>query len=718
VLRIESGGSMSRRFASWRRGIAAVAAGAAGLTTIAGQALSNPIVPSRHHASAFSLVPLHALGIAGGLGLLVLAVGLWRGKRRAADVAVVALCGIAVVRLAYGLGLLDSGIELAAAALVFLNRDAFPRGACRVRSPRAAGDTLMLIAAAALYGAYAVAIIGEAHGTEVDQLITAAGRDLPGWAAWMRHGTWMELILSALVAIIVVSGWAVLRALLRPSSAEDGHPPEEHRKAQAILREHGRDSLDPFTLREDKALHFAAGGYLAYRVLSDTAVVSGDPVGPPGSAGTILASFNRFADERGWNVVITGASDRHLDACQSLGLRVLKIGEEAVVDPRRFSLEGRPIRKVRQSIARVDRRGWRVQVVRDGDVTAGLSEELASVEAEWRSSQRRLIGFAMTFGRLVGTDEGQDGIYVLARDPEGRLRSFLRFASYRDGLSLDLMRRSGDEPNGLTEAQVVAAIEHAREAGMTRVSLNFAGFAHVMAADAVLSRSQRLLRSVLRLLHGRFQLERLVRFNAKFFPEWRSRYLVYGGLPYLPLSALRVMQAEAYLPAPGARRARRLLMRPAAAGAICAALTAPSLFISGIVATAQPLHIRADLRHRSWSFVYRGSNGPMKEQSLYLPKDTPVVVRIVRLPSHRPDYRRATEASRRVARTIRVDATHRGDLSLPCNPALSADVLGPKAFHERMETSSTSSSPGSPSPSGPSRSPSSGGTATPTNPAT
>ena len=49
------------------------------------------------------------------------------------------------------------------------------------------------------------------------------------------------------------------------------------------------------------------------------------------------------------------------------------------------------------------------------------------------------------------------------RDADGRLRSFLRFASYRDGLSLDLMRRAGEEPNGLTEALVVAAIEHARE---------------------------------------------------------------------------------------------------------------------------------------------------------------------------------------------------------------------------------------------------------------
>jgi lysyl-tRNA synthetase class 2 len=665
--------------------IAAFIAAVAGITTIAGQALPEPAALDRHPTSTLPLVPLHALGTAAGIGLLVLAIGLWRGRRRAADVAIVALCAIAAIRLIDGRGLLDCGIELAAAALLYLNRGAFPRGAAKRAGHRSAGDTAMLTAAGTLYAAYALAMIGESHGTEVDRAITAAGRRLPDWAAWAGQRPWTELVISAMVAGLVVAGWAVLQALFRPSAGQDGHTPEEHRRAEEVLHLHARDSLDPFTVREDKALHFAAGGYLSYRVLRETAVVSGDPVGPPGSARAILASFVRFADDRGWNVVITGASDRHLGECRALGLRVLKIGEEAVVDPRSFSLDGRAIRKVRQSIARVERHGWTVQVVSDRELTADLNRELESVEEDWRSRQRRLIGFAMTLGRLVGAGDHQGGIYVLGRDAEGSLRSFLRFASYQDGLSLDLMRRSGEELNGLTEAQVVAAIEHAREAGLSSVSLNFAGFAHVMAADAALGRSQRLLRLALRHLHGRFQLERLVRFNAKFFPHWQSRYLVYGGYTYLPLSALRVMQAEAYLPEPGSRRrAPAWLRRPVVAGAICLALTAPSLLI-GAAATARPMHIRAALHHSSWSFVYRRADGPTREPSLYLPKDRPVVLRIVRHPGQSRPSASLAAASRR-PRTIKVDALHRGDLSLPYgHTSLPADVLGPKAFHEQLE---------------------------------
>ncbi|HWW67950.1 MAG TPA: DUF2156 domain-containing protein [Solirubrobacterales bacterium] len=354
----------------------------------------------------------------------------------------------------------------------------------------------------------------------------------------------IELGLAALLV-------AARTVMLRPRPGADGHRPGEHSRALEIVESNGTDSLAPFALREDKALHFAAGGFLAYRVLRETAVVSGDPIGPPGSAGSILRSFLRVAERRRWRVVLTAASDRHLGEYRELGLSAMRIGEEAVVDPRSFSLEGRKIRKVRQSVARVERRGWTVEVVQGRDLTDdGLAFELAEVEESWRSRQKRLTGFAMTLGRLAGAGEDPAGVYVLGRDPEGELRAFLRFATLRDGLSLDLMRRSGGEPNGLNEALVVAAIEHARSAGLAQISLNFAGFAHVMASDAALSHGQRLLRLTLRAVHGRFQLERLVRFNAKFEPEWRPRHLVYGSLAQLPLAALRVLQAEAYVSGP------------------------------------------------------------------------------------------------------------------------------------------------------------------------
>lgn len=562
------------RFAVAKRGIAALICAAGGVTTLVAQATSANM---HGHAGAVPLDSLQLLGVAGGLGLLVLAHGLWRGKRRAAAIAVVTLLTIAAVRILLVPGWRGPTIAIGLAAVLVMFRGAFPRGSAPRRRQVVFSGTIALVAAAGLYAVHTAALLALHHRPDVDKAALGAGRVLLAGAGWPQAGSLLSLTTDALVALLVIAGAIALRGLLRPGQGNQGHQPEEHARALAIVEAHGRDSLDPFALREDKALHFAAGGFLAYRVLRETAVVSGDPIGPPGAAGAILESFLGFAQRQGWEVVVTAASCRYLKQFEALGLRTLRIGEEAVVDPSGFSLEGRAIRKVRQSVTRVERRGWRVEVVEDHELTPEISAELERVEESWRSRQARLSGFAMTLGRLVGADEDQTGIYVLGRDPEGVLHSFLRFASYRDGLSLDLMRRGAEEPNGLTEAEIVAALAYAKGRGMSSVSLNFAGFAHVMAADAALSRSQRLLRVALRSMHGRFQLERLMSFNAKFGPSWQARHLVYGRFTQLPLAALRVLQAEAYIPAPAPGAAPRRLTRgrlawAGAAVAISAAL--------------------------------------------------------------------------------------------------------------------------------------------------
>jgi lysyl-tRNA synthetase class 2 len=303
-------------------------------------------------------------------------------------------------------------------------------------------------------------------------------------------------------------------------------------------------------LREDKTFFFAHGGVLAYRVLRETAVVSGDPVGPEGSAGPIVAGFLALAHRRGWRVAMTGVSPRQVEDYRRLGLRALRVGEEAFVDPRAFSLEGRHIRKVRQSVTRARRRGWVTEAHVSPEVPTGDWPDIVELEREWQVGQQRTYGFAMTLGRMGGAVEDERMLYVLGRDPDGRVRALLRFLPYGSGLSLDAMRRAPDVPNGLTEALVVHALEHARATGAREVSLNFAGFGHIMAEGRELSTPQRLARVALGAAHSRFQLERLWAFNQKFEPQWRPRYLVYGSRTQLPRAALRVLQAEAYLRPP------------------------------------------------------------------------------------------------------------------------------------------------------------------------
>jgi lysyl-tRNA synthetase class 2 len=124
-------------------------------------------------------------------------------------------------------------------------------------------------------------------------------------------------------------------------------------------------------------------------------------------------------------------------------------------------------------------------------------------------------------------------------------------------MSLSFMRRDPGTPNGLTEFMVVKAIELLRERGVHEMSLNFAAFARWLHSPRHVI--ERALGKLIALGNPFFQIESLYRFNAKFFPRWEPRYLVYEGALGLPRTGLAAMWAEGQLPKP-------LDLTPVAAG--------------------------------------------------------------------------------------------------------------------------------------------------------
>lgn len=528
------------------RRLTALATALAGLATIASSL--SPDLPARQRileavepGAAQSVA--HAVGLLGGVTTLWLAVGVLRGRQPAVRAAIVLLVVLALVHAVKGLDYEEALLGLAVAVAL---RRALPP-ATGAREP--AGMLLAaLIALVALAGAYAVALtmlLVSGHSPHFGDAIAHAAQALAGAAPLPSPAAWGTAV-HVLVGLAAASAALAIRALVAPARARDGHPPSEHAAAAALVARHGDDSIAPFALRADKAFHFAAGGFLAYRTLRETAVVSGDPVGPPGCQAQVVASFLAHARGRGWDVVLLGARAEALAGYGALGLRSMQVGLEAVVDPRRFTLGGGASRTVRKAVNRVARHGWTVEVLSGAQLGERVGEVLA-VEEAWRRGHRRLYGFAMAGDRLWGAPEDATDVYAIARNAAGEARAFQRYVRYGRGLSLDAMRRLDDEPNGVADALVAAVLERARELGCEEVSLNFSGFGHLMAADTLERRSHRAARWALRRLHGRFQLERLARFTLKFGPAWRARYVVYTARTRLPLAALRIMQAEAYL---------------------------------------------------------------------------------------------------------------------------------------------------------------------------
>ena len=354
----------------------------------------------------------------------------------------------------------------------------------------------------------------------------------------------------------VTGGLWLLASWLAPWRYRCDRHEHERLLVRRLLDKHGTDTLSPFVLRPGKSYFFSLDGraFLAYRVVAGVAVVSGDPIGYPDSIESLLPAFQEFAHERDWRVAVLGASERCLPLYGRNGLRALYHGDEGVIDVVSFSLEGRAVRKVRQSVHRLERSGYSAAFVFAGDVHGSLAAELVDVAAEWRGPQPQR-GFTMEFDSLFDVG-GRDAVFVIGRDASGAVAGFFHLAVSRAGraLSLSSMPRLRTTPNGFNEWLVAETVAWAGQHGYKRISLNFSPFAAVLAPTADLSASQRVQRKVLFQLKGTFQLDNLLAFNRKFLPQWQKRYVVFERIADLPRVGIAGLAAEGYLPLVGQRR--------------------------------------------------------------------------------------------------------------------------------------------------------------------
>jgi lysyl-tRNA synthetase class 2 len=370
---------------------------------------------------------------------------------------------------------------------------------------------------------------------------------LPAHVAFRAHFGWLPTGVAILsIGTLVAIAWLVFRPLAPPVRRTGA----DRDDAERLIRLHGTDTLSFFKLRRDKHYFFTRDGraFAGYRIENGAMVLSGDPVGPPDALPQLAREVRGFAQTRGLRVAVLGASESALELWRAQGLRSFYIGDEALVDTASFSLEGRAIRKIRQSVTRMCKAGFEAEVRRLGDLDEAQVRELVDISDRWRAGEPER-GFSMAMDTLQG-EHLSDSVVLVARDGDGVVRGFLHFVPVfgRAAMSLSFMRRDRETPNGLTEFMVVRAIEQLGERGVEELSLNFAAFARWMHAPS--GPLERALGKLASVFNPYFQIESLYRFNAKFFPRWEPRYLLFESALGLPRVALAAVWLEGQLPKP------------------------------------------------------------------------------------------------------------------------------------------------------------------------
>ena len=362
----------------------------------------------------------------------------------------------------------------------------------------------------------------------------------------------------ALMAAVVV--------LFQSQRADNALTGEDESAIRGLLEVYGKnDSLGYFATRRDKSVVFAPDGRAAitYRVEVGVCLASADPVGDPRSWPRAIAAWLELCASYGWAPGVMGASSTGAQAFREAGLTALQLGDEAILYPDRFHLSGPDMRAVRQAVTRARKAGLTVRMRRHRDLTAEEMAEVIRRADAWRDTETER-GFSMALGRLGDPADGDCLLVEAVRgeDPQtpGDVVAMLSLVPWgSNGLSLDLMRRSRESPNGTVELMVSELLGSADRVGVNRVSLNFAMFRSAFEQGAQLGAGPvaRLWRAVLVFFSRWWQLETLYRSNMKYQPQWVPRYACYEDARLIPRVGVASVIAEGFLVLPFSRRAKQ-----------------------------------------------------------------------------------------------------------------------------------------------------------------
>jgi phosphatidylglycerol lysyltransferase len=368
----------------------------------------------------------------------------------------------------------------------------------------------------------------------------------------------------------VITTLLILAALFSPVLNRDTPSENERRLTRALLLEFATNSVSFFNLMINKKIwlnqqpsgHTSAASYV---IRSGWAVFLGEPLTNrldklQDIIQTILQDFQR----RGLRCLFYQVDQEILPIFHQLGLKSLKIGEEAVLPLASFSLVGSEQAEIRHCVTRLERLKARYEWLRMDQLSFPEFSEIRHLWQEWEKTKGSFsLGFSMNFFPFPQEELGwillvrgtspinsssskaeQSVLRALTGDESQPLWAVLSFLPGRKGgMVLDLMLRSEVAPNSTMEAAIAEAARFFQTKSLQELSLGLAPL-----SDVEISKQNNVMKQGVKLVFERmnyfYGYRSLFKFKNKFHPVWRHKYLIYPAISDLPAAILAVVAAH------------------------------------------------------------------------------------------------------------------------------------------------------------------------------
>jgi phosphatidylglycerol lysyltransferase len=452
----------------------------------------------------------HLLGSVVGVGLLVIAHGLYRRLHTAWWLTNWLLCAGILLSLLKGFDYEEALVLAVVVVMLASARERFRRRASLIDQQY---STAWIVAFFLVLGT-------------AGWLVLFAYRHLPYdnelWWQFAFQASAPRSLRASLLAVLIAAAYGLWR-VLRPAPPRFSPPQAADLERVALLIENGEDTTANLALLGDKNLLFNKDrtACIMFQSSGNSWVAMGDPIGPPALGESLAWEFLEDCDGMAVSPVFYQVTPQRLPLYVDLGLNLSKLGEEARVPLDDFSLSGAARAELRHAHRRALREGATFELVARNSVGPILPELRAVSDAWLREKNTAEKRFSLGF-----FDEhyiAHFDIGVVRRD--GAIVAFANI--WRGGrieLSVDLMRYNEAAPKGVVDFLLVECMLWGRAQAFKWFNLGMAPLAG-LEEHALAPAWHKLGRMVQRYGETFYNFEGLRKFKEKFDPEWRPRYL-------------------------------------------------------------------------------------------------------------------------------------------------------------------------------------------------
>jgi phosphatidylglycerol lysyltransferase len=332
---------------------------------------------------------------------------------------------------------------------------------------------------------------------------------------------------------VVVAAFGLLKLLAPARHHTAMHAAIDWEVITAIVKNSGKSSSHLALLGDKRFIvNDSKDAFIMYAVKGSTWVAMGDPVGKAEAFSGLIWDFREESDRHAGRSVFYEIGNKQLPLYLDVGLTLLKIGEEAHVDCRSFSLDGGSKKSLRRLTRGLEHEGFSFEIIMPESV-AGLLAELKEISDEWLSEKStKEKGFSLGYF---------DEQYLL-QTPMALVRGAGRIVAFanlwltgeKEDFSVDLMRFSKAAPYGAMDFLFVHLLQWGKAAGYRWFNLGMAPFSG-LEARAVAPLWNRFSAFLFHYGEHFYNFQGLRQYKEKFDPVWEPKYLAAPGGFSLPL---------------------------------------------------------------------------------------------------------------------------------------------------------------------------------------